>query len=238
MSCSSRLVGFQAMPDAGVVDEPVADRQVGHDRHAEPVELCGRADPAALEHERRPVRAAGEHDRAGLEVEGAPSRITRAWVTAPPARSTRSATARSRMVRFGRWRASSRYAKPACQRVKAPRTFTGWGPAWNGVEVARRLHERALPGREVDLARRAHPELPLRPREERLDRRVRPVVAPLVVDRRAPDRRAGVVRRAAADHAGAQLRAVVGGSASHECEKASARASQRSAGQPPSTKCP
>ena len=205
----ARRVGFQAMPDARVVDQPLADRQVGRERHAQPVELGGGPDPAALEDERRPVRAASEHDRAGLEVEG---RAVADHARMGDGASRAQHTVGDGAVEDGQVRTVARVVEVREARMPAREGAAHVHRVRAGVkrlEVACRLHEGALPGREVDLGRRTHPELLLRPCEERLDRRVRPVVAPFVVHRRTPDRGAGVVGRAAADHAGAQLRAVV-----------------------------
>ena len=75
---------------------------------------------------------------------------------------------------------------------------------------AGRLGERARATATAPRGRPAHAQLRARRAEVGLDRRVAPAVAPLVVvRRRAREHHARVVRRAAADDARAQLRAVL-----------------------------
>ena len=182
------LRALEAEADADVVDQPLPDRQL-------------RADAAAQQDPRRAVGARRQHHRVGAQLAGRRREPDRAIALDQHAvdervREDRQVAARARRVEVREGRVPAHRA----DRV-------------DGVQdraVAGRVGERGVPGRELLARDLPHADRALRAAQVRLDRLVAPAVPPLVVVRgRAGDQDAGVVRRAAADDAGAQLRAVL-----------------------------
>src|SRR5262249_7555009 len=190
-----------ACPGADVVAETLADRQLGDERDPMPLELIRRPNPAAEQNRRRPVRARGEDDRLGDELAAARQGAGGSAVL-------RQNPAEDRVGK-------DRQVRPLPSRVHVgERRVPADGP--DGVDdvddrvLASRLTKGAMPRRECFLGQWTSPERLLAPLKTRRELRIRPAGAPLVVvRRRTAQDDARVVRGAAAEDAGAQLRAIV-----------------------------
>ena len=157
--------------------------------------------PAAQQDRRRAVGAGRQHNRPGAQLAG-----RRREPDGAPALQQHAVDERV---------AEDRQVLPRAGGVEVGEGgVPAHGP--DGVDrvqdrvAARHLGPRRVPGRELLAPDRPRPHLALGPAQVRLDRRVAPAVPPLVVvPRRAGQHHARVVRRAAAEDAGAQLRAVL-----------------------------
>jgi hypothetical protein len=181
---------LESEPDADMVLEAESERQCGIE--AAPQEDRGRAVRARSDHDgARPHLAAlgcQPHGPTGLDEHAVDERV-----------------------------AADREIRPRSRRIeiREPRVPASCAAHVRGVDdgvVAGRVRERAVPGRDLLHGERSRREDRLRALEERRDLGVAPAGAPrLEVLGRWAQEDARVVRRAAADHACAELRAVLAG---------------------------